>query len=63
MIGRREEIKKMGRPPKEPAKRRSVMMTLRLTREERVRLRREAKTRGMTVADLLLIPWRNKKEG
>ncbi len=46
-------IKEVGRPTKPPAERRSVTFQLRFTFGELARLRRVARGRGGTVADLL----------
>lgn len=53
----------MGRPPKPASERRSAVMHLRVTRAELRTLRAEAKRRGVSVADLLMGPWRSKKGG
>ena len=53
--------KKMGRPPKPPAERCSERVTIRMTKAERKALEREAKRLGVSLADLLLRPWRNEE--
>ena len=51
----------MGRPPLGP-KAKSEKLTLRVTPAERKRLEAEAKRLGVTLADVLMRPWREDKE-
>lgn len=48
----------MGRPTKKAEDRRSVFLSVRLTRAESARIRAEAKQLGISVSDLLMRPWR-----
>jgi len=52
-----------GRPPIPAAQRRSIALTIRVTAQERARLRTEAERRGITLTELLLLPWRAADEG
>ena len=62
IIGMRKKGKsKMGRPAKNVEDRRSVFLSVRLTRAESARIRAEAKRLGISVSDLLIRPWRGGK--
>ena len=45
-----------------PDRRRSVIMTLRVTKGEYELLRSEAERRGMSVSELLMRPWRKESK-
>lgn len=57
MTGKKRR-KRMGRPPKRPAERRSVEVNVSMTRAERALLRKRAKALGVSVSELLMGPWR-----
>ena len=52
----------MGRPPMPAAEKCGERVTIRMTKAERRTLEREAKRLGVSLAALLLRPWR-KEEG
>lgn len=54
--------KRMGRPPKSPEDRRSTIITVRVTDFEHRRILAEAERSGVSVSELLLAQWRDKKE-
>ena len=54
--------KKMGRPPKAPADKFSERVTVRLTPAEFARLRAEAESHGLPLAEVLLRAWQQKGE-
>ena len=49
-----------GRPPVSEEVRCSERITIRMTVDERARIEAEARAAGMSFADLLLRPWREK---
>jgi hypothetical protein len=51
---------RMGRPPLPPTERKSVHVSVRMTKAERARLTALAKEHSVTVSDLLMQPWREK---
>lgn len=51
----------MGRPPLPPEERKSVIVSVRLTKAELARLRALARRHGVTVSDLIMRPWREKR--
>ena len=51
---------RMGRPPLPPDERKSVHISVRLTRAELARLKTLAREHGMTVSELLIRPWREE---
>ena len=53
---------KMGRPPLPPEGRKSVYLSVRLTKAELARLKALARERGVTVTELIMRPWREGKE-
>ena len=53
--------KKMGRPPRPPAEKQGERITVYLTKAERKRLEALAKVEGLSLASLVMRPWR--KEG
>ena len=58
----KRERKKMGRPALPADVARHDRVTIRITRGERQRLDAEAKRLGVSLADVLMQPWRNPKE-
>jgi len=48
----------MGRPPLPSHLKRGIVLSIRITREERVRLEAEAEKAGLSLAELLMRPWR-----
>jgi hypothetical protein len=50
--------KRAGRPPKNPAEKRSAFVGVKMTRAERAALAAEARRAGVTVSDVLMRPWR-----
>lgn len=54
---------RMGRPPLPPGKRRSEILSVRVTPGERRMLKEEARRRNSTVSELLMEPWRRQREG
>ena len=53
--------KKMGRPPKPPERRRREFIGVHCTSAERRRLEHEAKRLGLSISELLMLPWRQGK--
>jgi len=53
--------KKMGRPPIPAADRRTEFYMVRMTPTERRTIETEAKNRGVSVAGLLMAPWRKER--
>ena len=51
---------KMGRPPLGPGKAKSVKLTVRVTPGEYARLQTEAKSRGLSLSDALMLSWRKE---
>lgn len=55
---------KRGRPPKSEHERYSEQVNVRMSKDERIRLDREAERLGITLSALLMRPWRKgKKKG
>jgi hypothetical protein len=52
----------MGRPRLSAAVRKSIQMPVSMTRSEQRLLMAEARKRGMTVSELLMIPWRENSK-
>lgn len=50
--------KTMGRPPLDPALRRTEQLNVRATKAERKMLEAEAARQGITISDLLMQAWR-----
>lgn len=50
--------KKMGRPPVPEEKKICIQVSVAVTASERERLRSAASERGLTVSQLLMLPWR-----
>lgn len=55
------DAKRTGRPPKPPEDVRENYISLRVTKSERALLDKEAARLGVTITDLLLRPWRQRK--
>ena len=53
--------KKMGRPPKPPGEKYSEIVTVKMTKAERKRIKAEMKRTGLSLSAVLMRPWR--KEG
>ena len=53
--------KKMGRPPKPPGEKYSEIVTVKMTKAERKRIKAEMKRAGLSLSAVLMRPWR--KEG
>jgi len=51
----------MGRPPLPPEERKSVIVSIRLTKAELARLKALAREHGVTVTELIMRPWREKR--
>jgi len=51
----------MGRPPLPPEERKSVHVSVRLTRAELSRLKALAREHGVSVSELLMQLWREKR--
>lgn len=54
--------KRMGRPPKAAAEKRSEQVNVRVTKAERARLETEAKRLGISLSVLLMYSWRNREK-
>ena len=52
---------KMGRPPLPPEERKSAIVSVRLTKAELARLKALAREQGITVSELIMRPWREKR--
>ena len=52
----------MGRPPKPPAEKMSECIMVRVTPAERMRLEAHARKLGVSLAALLMRPWRETEE-
>jgi uncharacterized protein (DUF1778 family) len=61
-MSKRKKKAKMGRPPIPPSERRSAVITIRLRKDERKMLEREAKKEGLSFSSYLLKCWREKRE-
>jgi predicted HicB family RNase H-like nuclease len=59
VIGKKKA--KMGRPPLPPEERKSVYLSVRLTKAEHERLKALAKEQGVTVTELIMRQWREKE--
>jgi len=55
------DAKRTGRPPLPRRQRRELVISVRMTREEHRRWRKEAKRRGLPLGIMLLKPWREGK--
>jgi hypothetical protein len=55
---RAADRKRPGRPPKPIEKKRSVPVMVYLTENERIRLASQAEREGVTLASLIMRPWR-----
>lgn len=51
----------MGRPPVDPTKKRGVVTTFKLTRDERRELEADAAKQGMNISEYILNCWRKVK--
>lgn len=49
---------RMGRPPLPPSKRRTTEIAVAMTKAEAAMLKSKARKRGLTVSELLMLPWR-----
>ena len=58
-MGKKKETR-MGRPPLPPDERKSMHVSVRLTKAELVRLKILAREHGVTVSELLMQPWRER---
>ena len=54
--------RRTGRPPKPPEKKQSEQIMVYLTPSERQRLERLAEKEGLSIAALIMRPWREQKE-
>jgi|GEM_PF-2091345 len=62
MSAKRKPKTKMGRPPLPRGTQKAIRLSLRVTPAEVKLLQAEAKRRGITVSDLLMLPWRDGTE-
>lgn len=62
MSTKRQPKARMGRPPMPKGTQRTIQVKARVTPAEAKLLLAEAKRRGMTISDLLMLPWRDGKE-
>ena len=62
MNAKRKPKSKMGRPPLPPGTQKATRLSVRVSDAELKLLLAEAKRRGMTISDLLMLPWRDGKE-
>ena len=53
-MSRAKSKKKMGRPPLKPQQRRSVIVTVRMTKKERIELEQKAKKVGLSLSTYIL---------
>ena len=53
--------KKLGRPPKPKAEKQSEKATVYLTKAEQAHLKALAKKEGLSLASLIMRPWREEK--
>ena len=60
VMARKKTRARMGRPPKPPAERRDQVVSVSLTKAERRRIVAAARAAGITVAELLMRPWRRE---
>ena len=51
-----------GRPPKPVAEKQSERVMVYLTKSERIRLEKLAEEKGLSLASLIMCPWREKEE-
>jgi len=58
MMAQRKHKAKMGRPPLLPHLKRGMVLSIRITRGERARMEAEADKAGLSLAELLMRPWR-----
>jgi uncharacterized protein (DUF1778 family) len=58
---KRKPDARMGRPPKAPEEKQSERVTVRMTREERRALEREAGEAGLSLAAYLLDCWKKRR--
>jgi len=54
--------KRMGRPPKPPETKQSERIMVYLTKAERKRFGALAKEQGISIASLIMRPWREKED-
>ena len=59
-MAKKKQKKRMGRPPLPPEGRRSAMVTIRMTAQERTELERESRRAGLSFSAYLLKRWREK---
>ena len=59
---RAADKKRTGRPPKAPEDKRSEPVMVYLTKAERCRLEPLAEQEGVSLASLIMRPWREKEE-
>ena len=58
------DAKRTGRPPMPAKERRQNIVVVRITDAERVQFERLARDKGVTLSEILMLPWRsNKGEG
>ena len=60
-MSQKKPSKKMGRPPKPPKEKQGERVTVRMTREERRVLERDASKAGLSLAAYLLDCWKKRR--
>ena len=58
----RADKSRTGRPPKAPSERQSEQIMVYLTPTERAQLEKLAKQEGLSLASMIMRPWREQKE-
>lgn len=58
---KRADARRTGRPPKKPAEKQSERVMVYLTPDEHARFEAQAKSEGMSLAALIMRPWREKE--
>lgn len=61
MARKKTAKKRMGRPPKPPSEKFSEMLNVKMTKAERKMLESEAKRLGISLAAVLMRPWRKEE--
>jgi len=56
----RKTKKRMGRPPKPPGEKYSEIVTVKMTKAERRRIKAEMKRTGLSLSGVLMRPWRKE---
>ena len=51
-----------GRPPKRPEEKQNEQVTVYLTRSEREKLEKQAREEGISLASLIMRPWREEEK-